>query len=155
MRLWKDIVSRPLDWFARRNALHGSIDPQLLGVGYIIGTRISCIMVAGGILSYLVLVPAIKFFGEGLTAPLYPATVPISAMDAEPFAARTFVYIGAGAVATGGIIGLCRALPLIFSSLRSGLRDMKTAISTAACRYAHRSRHASVDCFCRIAIAYC
>ena len=67
-------------------------------------------------LSYLVLVPAIKFFGEGLTTPLYPATTLISTMDADAIRRNYILYIGAGAVATGGIIGLCRALPLIFSS---------------------------------------
>jgi putative OPT family oligopeptide transporter len=131
MRLWKDIVAKPLDWFASATpSIEAS--PELLGVGYIIGTRISCIMVAGGVLSYFVLVPAIKFFGGGLAAPLYPATVPISTMDADAIRSAYILYIGAGAVATGGIIGLFRALPLIFSSLRSGLRDMKTAISTGS-----------------------
>ncbi|MGD0653376.1 MAG: oligopeptide transporter, OPT family [Thermoguttaceae bacterium] len=129
MRLWKDIVSKPLDWFSGATpAIEAT--PELLGVGYIIGTRVACIMVAGGILAYLVLVPAIKFFGEGLTAPLYPATALISTMDSDAIRSNYIVYIGAGAVATGGIIGLCRAMPLIYSSLRSGLRDMKNAIRT-------------------------
>ena len=64
-RLWKETVSRPLDWFPGATPCYGR-RPALLGVGYIIGTRISCIMVAGGILAYFVLIPAIKFFGDGL-----------------------------------------------------------------------------------------
>jgi putative OPT family oligopeptide transporter len=129
MRLWKDVVAKPLDWFSGATpAIEAT--PELLGVGYIIGTRVACIMVAGGILAYLVLVPAIKFFGEGLTTPLYPATALISTMDSDAIRSNYIVYIGAGAVATGGIIGLCRAMPLIYSSLRSGLRDMKNAIRT-------------------------
>jgi putative OPT family oligopeptide transporter len=131
MKLWKDIVARPLDWFASATP---SIEatPELLGVGYIIGTKVACIMVAGGVLSYLVLVPAIKFFGAGLAAPLFPATELISTMDSDAIRSNYIIYIGAGAVATGGIIGLFRALPLIFSSLRSGLRDMKTAMQTGS-----------------------
>ena len=129
MRLWKMTVAKPLDWFAGATPAMEATS-ELLGVGYIIGTRVSCIMVAGAFLSYFVLAPAIKFFGAGLTAPLYPATMLISAMDATEIRRFYILYIGAGAVATGGIIGLCRALPLIFSSLRSGLRDMKTAMQT-------------------------
>ncbi len=127
MKLWKDVVARPLDWFqGAMPALEA--DPALLGVGYIIGTRVSCIMVAGGILAYFVLIPAIKFIGEGLTSPLFPGTTPISSMDADTIRYYYVLYVGAGAVATGGIIGLFRALPLIFSSLRSGLRDMGAAV---------------------------
>jgi putative OPT family oligopeptide transporter len=128
-KLWKDTVSRTLDWFQGATPALDA-DPALLGVGYIIGTRVSCIMVAGGILAYLVIAPAIKFFGGSLTSPLYPATMLISSMDANAIRSNYIIYIGAGAVATGGIIGLCRALPLIFSSIRSGLRDMKNAISS-------------------------
>jgi putative OPT family oligopeptide transporter len=127
MKLWKDEVSKVLDWFSGATpAIEAT--PELLGVGYIIGTRVACIMVAGGILAYLVLVPAIKFFGNGLTSPLYPATALISTMDSDAIRSNYIIYIGAGAVAAGGIIGLFRAMPLIYSSLRSGLRDMKSAI---------------------------
>jgi len=126
-KLWKDSVSRPLDWFQGATPAL-DVDPALLGVGYIIGTRISCIMVAGGVLAYLVIAPAIKFFSQGLTTPLYPATALISTMDADALRSNYIIYIGAGAVAAGGIIGLCRALPLIFSSIRSGLSDMKSAV---------------------------
>ena len=82
LRLWKEVVSRPLDWFMGATPSL-EVNPALLGVGYIIGTRISCIMVAGGILQAFVLVPAIRFFGEGLTQPLYPAVAPIASMDAD------------------------------------------------------------------------
>ncbi len=144
MKLWKDEVARPLDWFAGATpAIEAT--PELLGVGYIIGTRISCIMVAGGILSYFVLAPAIMFFGSGLTVPLYPGTALISTMDSVAIRNEYIVYIGAGAVATGGIIGLFRALPLILSSIRSGLRDMKTAVGSGGKFAPHRPRHALVE----------
>jgi putative OPT family oligopeptide transporter len=130
LRLWKDVVSRPLDWLKGATpAMEAS--PALLGVGYIIGTRISCVMVAGGLLASFVLVPAIRFFGENLTGPLYPAAATIASMDAGAVHRAYVRYIGAGAVAAGGIISLCRALPLILSSIGAGLRDMRDALRGA------------------------
>jgi len=124
LKLWKDVASRPLDWFKGATpALEAA--PALLGVGYIIGTKIACIMVAGGILQAFVLVPLIRFFGEHLPNALEPATTTIASMDAEAIFKTYVCYIGAGAVATGGIISLCRAMPLIISSIVSGLRDMR------------------------------
>ncbi len=129
-KLWKDSVSRTLDWFQGATPAMDA-DPALLGVGYIIGTRISCIMIAGGILQAFVLIPAIKFFGDKLGEAVFPATTLISSMDAHQIYEKYVKYVGAGAVAMGGIISLCRALPLIFSSLVSGLREMKSAVSSA------------------------
>ena len=106
-------------------------NPALLGVGYIIGTKIACIMVAGGILQAFVLVPVIRFFGEGLSNPLYPAAAAIASMDAETIYKVYVRYIGAGAVAAGGIISLCRALPLIVASIASGLRDMRGSVRSS------------------------
>jgi putative OPT family oligopeptide transporter len=135
MKLWKDVVSRPLDWFQGATpALEA--DPALLGVGYIIGTKISCIMVAGGVLSYFVFVPAIHFFGDKLIDPLFPATKTIVSMDADEIRGAYVLYIGAGAVATGGIISLFRALPLIAASIVSGLRDMRATMSSGEVRTA-------------------
>jgi putative OPT family oligopeptide transporter len=100
------------------------VNPTLLGVGYIIGTRISCVMVAGGVLASFVLIPAIRLFGDGLSEPLYPATKPIKDMDVDEIWHDYILYIGAGAVAAGGIISMFRALPLIVSSIRAGLSDI-------------------------------
>ena len=129
LKLWKEIASRPLDWFMGATpALEAA--PALLGVGYIIGTKISCIMVAGGILQAFVLVPMIAFVGEGLGSALFPAEAgkTIASMDAEAIYKTYVQYIGAGAVATGGIISLFRAMPLIISSIISGLRDMRSSM---------------------------
>jgi putative OPT family oligopeptide transporter len=127
LRLWREVASRPLEWFKGATpALE--VDPALLGVGYIIGTKIACIMVAGGILQAFVLVPIIRFFGEGLSQTLYPATATIASMDAESIFKVYVRCIGAGAVATGGIISLCRAMPLIVTSIRSGLSDMRSSV---------------------------
>jgi putative OPT family oligopeptide transporter len=101
------------------------ISPELMGVGYIIGYRSSAIMVGGGLLSWLVLIPAIALFGEGRAAPLYPATVPIGAMSPDELWGRYIRYIGAGAVAAGGIINLVKALPTILDSFRASFRDLK------------------------------
>ena len=130
LRLWKEVASRPLDWFKGATPALDA-NPALLGVGYIIGTKIACIMVAGGILQAFVLVPLIRFFGEGLGSALFPAeaTATIASMDADKIFETYVKYIGAGAVAAGGIISLCRAMPLIISSLVSGLRDMRTSLS--------------------------
>src|SRR5262245_49992714 len=100
------------------------ISPELMGVGYIIGYRSSAIMVGGGLLSWLVLIPAIALFGEGRATPLYPATTLISQMSPDELWSRYIRYIGAGAVAAGGIINLAKALPTILDSFRASFRDL-------------------------------
>jgi putative OPT family oligopeptide transporter len=103
----------------------GEFTPTLLGVGYIIGPRIAAVMTAGGVLAYLVLIPMIKFFGESLAGPLAPGTIPISEMSAGQVRGAYILYIGAGAVATGGIISLVRSLPTIWRGLKAGLKDLR------------------------------
>src|SRR6195256_1961451 len=101
-------------------------NPALLGVGYIIGPRISALMMGGGVLSYLVLIPAIKFFGSAGTLPLSPATAQsIVDMTVEEIQKRYILYIGAGAVAAAGIISLFRSIPLIWHGLKGGLADLR------------------------------
>ena len=82
-------------------------------------------MCAGGVLAYLVLIPAIKFFGEGSTTALTPGTVPISEMEPDAIRGAYVLYIGAGAVAAGGIISLFRSLPTIWHGLKGGLADLR------------------------------
>ncbi len=107
------------------------ITPELLGVGYIIGPRIAAIMFSGGVLAYLVLIPAIKFFGEGLVQPLAPGGRLISEMGPGEIRNAYILYIGAGAVAAGGIISVLRSLPLIWQGIRGGLRDYSARRSPA------------------------
>ncbi len=108
-----------------RTALFGEmqaeISPELAGVGFIIGPRIAGYLFGGGMLSYFVLIPAIKLFGDGLTAPMFPATIPISAMGAREVRANYVFYIGAGAVTAAGLISLGRSLPTIWSALRASV----------------------------------
>lgn len=132
----------------------------LLGVGYIIGPRIASVMVAGGVLAYLVLGPVISYFGENLNAPLAPAVSNIKAekidkdlnseqialvaggaadvknkhevdhgmiknMDEGAIRKNYILYIGAGAVAAGGIISMLKALPVIVGAVSGGIRDLR------------------------------
>ncbi len=102
------------------------IYPAVMSVGYICGPRISSYMFAGGILSWLVLIPMIVLFGETLT--LYPGDAPIGEMFAEGGAGAiwgTYIrYIGAGALAAGGIISLIKSLPLIVRTFKDSLKSM-------------------------------
>lgn len=101
-------------------------NPALLGVGYIIGPYVSGIMLGGGVLSYLVLIPLIKFFGETAGAPIAPElSKTVGEMSAGQIRGAYILYIGAGAVAAAGIISLCRSLPTIWSGLKSGLADLR------------------------------
>ena len=105
-------------------AIRADVTPEYLGVGYIIGIRVAAIMLAGGVFSWLVLMPAIVFFGKHLSGPLYPGTVPISMMSPSDLW-KTYVRpMGAGAVAASGLITLLRTAPTIISALTSGFEKM-------------------------------
>ncbi len=108
-----------------RASLSASVSPPLIGVGYILGIRIATVMVAGGALSALVIIPAIYLWGSGLTEPLYPETVKlIRDMTSQEIWNRYVRYIGAGAVATGGIITLVRSIPTMLESFRLGIQQI-------------------------------
>ncbi len=100
--------------------------PMLLGVGYIIGPRISSVLVGGGLLANLLLVPMIAFFGDAVPGILPPGQQPISAMEPQVIWVQYVRYIGAGAVATGGILSMINALPMIVASLTGSLRDLRS-----------------------------
>src|SRR6476646_809982 len=122
---WKDTPEKVFGAPFKAGSISAEISPALLGVGYIIGPRIASVMCAGGVLAYLVLIPAIKFFGAGLTQPLAPGTMPIADMSPDDIRGAYILYIGAGAVAAGGIVSLLRSMPTIWSSLREGLKDLR------------------------------
>lgn len=123
-KLWKDTPEKVFGKPYAAGSVAAEISPELLGVGYIIGPKIASVMCGGGVLAYLVLIPLIKFFGDGLLAPLAPGTTLISEMGPNEIRGAYVLYIGAGAVAAGGIISLVRSLPLIWHGLREGLRDV-------------------------------
>jgi putative OPT family oligopeptide transporter len=115
-------------------SISAEISPELLGVGYIIGPRIAGFLFAGGCLAYLVLIPAIKLFGSGLTSPIFAETKLISQMSPGEVRAAFVFYIGAGAVASAGIIALVRALPTIVSAFRSGFQELRGSLGDRAGR---------------------
>ncbi len=129
---WKDVPEKIFGAPFKAGSVSAEISPELLGVGYIIGPRIASIMCAGGVLSYLALIPLIKFFGESLPGPLAPGTIPISAMGPNQIRGAYILYIGAGAVAAGGIISLIQSAPTIWHGLRGGLRDLGLSKRDAA-----------------------
>jgi uncharacterized oligopeptide transporter (OPT) family protein len=130
-------------------ALSGDLHPEMLGVGYLIGPRIACMMMAGAVLSFFVLGPMIATFGADLNTPVPPAKTRmeeveedgrkvevnkglIRNMEPDDIYANYLRYIGAGAVAAGGIISMCRALPLIISSIVAGVRDLRGSAAGGA-----------------------
>jgi len=123
-KFWKDTPEKVFGAPFKSGSMAAEISPELLGVGYIIGPRIASIMCAGGVLAYLLLIPLIKFFGEGMTGPLAPGTVPIADMSPGQIRGAYVLYIGAGAVAAGGVVSLLRSLPIIWHGLKEGLRDV-------------------------------
>src|SRR5665213_1666028 len=106
------------------SAIRADCTAEYLGVGYIIGVRVSAIMLAGGIFSWLVLMPAIYFFGSHLTSPIYPGTTLISNMTPSDLWSTYVRPMGAGAVAASGLITLLRTAPTILSALTEGLGSM-------------------------------
>src|SRR5213592_1517400 len=107
LKLWKDIPEKVFGAPFKTGSVGLEISPELLGVGYIIGPRIASIMCAGGVLAYLVLIPMIKYFGSSLATPLAPeASKLIRDMGPNAIRSAYVLYIGAGAVAAGGIISV-------------------------------------------------
>ena len=127
---WKDTPEQVFSAPLKGGSVSCEITPELLGVGYVIGPRIGAIMAAGGVLSYLLLIPLIKFFGEGLVSALPPGGTPIRDMSPGAIRSAYILYIGAGAVAAGGIISLVRSIPLIWHGIREGFRDFGGAATS-------------------------
>lgn len=94
---------------------------SLMGVGFIVGLDISLYMLAGSVLAWLGLIPLIKFFGAGLTSPVYPSTDLIKDMSAVQIWSKYIRYIGAGGVLAGGFISLFKSLPTIIKAFRDSM----------------------------------
>ncbi len=102
-----------------------SVSPALIGVGYILGLRVATVMVAGAALSALVIIPLIDWWGSAQTAPVFPETEKlIRDMAAGDIWDRYVRYIGAGAVATGGIITLVKSIPTMIESFKLGVAQL-------------------------------
>jgi putative OPT family oligopeptide transporter len=105
-------------------AVRADATSEYLGVGYIIGPRVAGTIFAGGVFSWLVLMPAIHFFGSNFAGPIYPGTKPVGMMSPSELWASYIRPMGAGAVAAAGVITLLRTMPTIFGALRAGIRDI-------------------------------
>jgi putative OPT family oligopeptide transporter len=122
LRLVRSTFSLPLVGKAN---IAVSVSPALIGVGYILGIRIATVMVGGAALSSLVIIPLINWWGASIPHPVFPETeLLISQMSAAEIWHRYVRYIGAGAVATGGIVTLIRSIPTMVESFRLGLRQL-------------------------------
>jgi len=114
--------------------------PEYLGVGYIIGTRVAGTMFAGGVFSWLVLMPAIYFFGSHLSGPLYPAVKPVADMSPGEMWLAYVRPMGAGAVAASGLITLLKTLPTIVNALKTGMGNLRKGAASAAAGNARTDR---------------
>jgi putative OPT family oligopeptide transporter len=129
-KFWPDEVDFKLP-LLKKGVLGIEPTPALLGVGYVLGYRISAIMVAGGLLSWLGIIPIMALFGESLQQPLFPELFPagsppklIADMDAHEIWSRYIRYVGAGAVASAGIMAVGKALPIMYASVREGMQGL-------------------------------
>ncbi|MCL5773255.1 MAG: oligopeptide transporter, OPT family [Firmicutes bacterium] len=131
VRLWKETVEWPF-WKAENGVVSGiknlvlkfDLLPSLLGVGFIIGIEVSAYMLAGGVLAWFVIIPLISYIGSNLPNVIPPATVPISSMGPDQIWNNYIRYIGAGAVAFGGIASLTKAMPTIIKSFQLGIAEL-------------------------------
>jgi putative OPT family oligopeptide transporter len=106
-------------------SINAEATSEYLGVGYIIGPRVAGIIFAGGVLSWLVIMPLMYFFGKDLSHPIYPGLVPIGQMGPWDLWATYIKPMGAGAVAAAGVITLIKTVPTIVSALAAGLKTMR------------------------------
>jgi putative OPT family oligopeptide transporter len=123
--------------FGPQHVLKGSsikadATPEYLGVGYIIGPKTAGIIFAGGVFSWLVLMPLIYFFGKGLPGAIYPGTIPVAQMGPSQLWATYIRPMGAGAVAAAGLITLFKTLPTIVNALSSGFKNMRGGTAAKA-----------------------
>jgi len=106
-------------------SINADATSEYLGVGYIIGSRVAGVIFAGGVFSWLVVMPLIYFFGKELGHPVYPGQIPIAQMGPSDLWATYIKPMGAGAVAAAGLITLLKTLPTIFNALSTGLKTMR------------------------------
>jgi putative OPT family oligopeptide transporter len=121
--------SMPRTSFFPNATLNVDISPEYMGVGYVIGPRIAGVMFAGGVLSWLVLLPLLTIMGNYMTVPFPPVPASglrIDQMSAPQLWSAYIRYTGAGAVLASGLITLARTIPTIVSSFRDSVKDFNT-----------------------------
>ncbi len=129
--LWPSTPTYTPGWFPG-SSLRANTTSEYLGVGYIIGPRIAGVLVAGGSFAWLVVMPAIKFFGSHATTAIFPGTKLIADMSPDEIYRAYIRPIGAGAVAAAGLITLLRTIPTIVNALRAGAKDLAKGAAGAA-----------------------
>jgi putative OPT family oligopeptide transporter len=139
MQMWPTQPEYQPKWLPGAS-FRAAITSEYLGVGYIIGPKTAGTIFAGGVFSWLVLMPTIRFFGQNLVGPLYPSTIPIAQMTPDQLWSAYIRPIGAGAVAAAGLITLLRTLPTILSALTAGLKDVRAQRAGTAA-HADRLEH--------------
>jgi len=120
------------DHILKGSSIKADATPEYLGVGYIIGPKVAGVIFAGGVTSWLVLMPLIYFFGKQLGHPLYPGTIPVEQMTPGQLWSTYIRPMGAGAVAASGLITLLRTLPTIVSALTAGFKNLRPGTAGAA-----------------------
>lgn len=120
---WKASVSRDLSFYPGAS-IGSDVAPELMGVGYIIGWETSLIMVGGGLMASFIISPIIAFIGQHATDAIYPGIIPINQMSTYDIWRYYIKYMGAGAVATGGVAGLIRAFPAIWDSITASFKQL-------------------------------
>jgi putative OPT family oligopeptide transporter len=125
MQAWTGQPEARPRWFPGAS-FRATITSEYLGVGYIIGPKVAGILFAGGVISWLLVMPAIQFFGQlAGNTPIYPSTIPIPQMTPDDMWRQYIRPMAAGAVAAAGLITLIRTMPTIISALRAGLKDVR------------------------------
>ncbi|MFZ0339394.1 MAG: oligopeptide transporter, OPT family [Terracidiphilus sp.] len=113
-------------------SINADATSEYLGVGYIIGPRVAGVIFAGGVLSWLVIMPLIYFFGKEIAHPIYPGLVPIAQMTPSDLWSTYIKPMGAGAVAAAGVITLIKTLPTIANALTAGFKTMRPSAAAQA-----------------------
>ena len=120
---WPDTPDYQPNWL-KGAAIRANTTAEYLGVGYIIGPRVSGVIFAGGVFSWLVLMPLIYFFGSHIPGAVYPGTKPVAQMSPSELWSSYIRPMGAGAVAAAGLITLIKTMPTIISALAAGLKNI-------------------------------
>ncbi|MFB0566886.1 MAG: OPT family oligopeptide transporter [Candidatus Aminicenantaceae bacterium] len=125
LKLWSDKIYLKVP-VLRKAYLAMEPTPALLGVGFILGPRIAAIMVAGGLLSWLGIIPLIAYFGDYINVPMFPEKVhTIAQMSTLEIWEKYIRYVGAGAVAVAGIITVVKSFPTMFNSLKVSVKEFR------------------------------
>jgi putative OPT family oligopeptide transporter len=130
-KVWPSTPTYTPGWYPG-SSVRANTTSEYLGVGYIIGPRIAGVIFAGGVFAWLVVMPAIKFFGSHVTGAIFPGTMPIADMGPDDIYRAYIRPMGAGAVAAAGLITLLRTIPTIVNALRAGAKDLARGAGAAA-----------------------